>query len=331
MPISAAILLAGRMLGLSMACGLNVYATIATVGIASRLGWVDALPPALIGLEQWLLIAAAAALFLVELVATAIPLAEPAWEAMHTVVRPVSATALTLVGLEGTPLYLRIPVSILAGLAALAAHATRIGLRISVPLLRARRVTLTAVEALIAGALAVAALRTPSLALAALATVVGLVVLAGPPFWRAAVFALRAIVARVRGFFVGKDWHGADELREPLRVHVNPPETGLAPARLVRAVLTARGIGPWRNGWLVFDRGVAFFVYRQKFRSRRIQLHRPVDATVRPGLLADTLEVQTEPAGYTLHLLKDGPPADIVLGALQLVISPPPRLAGKRA
>jgi len=323
MPISSAILLVCRLWGLSLACGINVYATIAIVGLASRLGWIDALPAPLVGLEQWLLIAGAAALFLVEVAARAIPWIEPGWETVHTVIRPVCALTLTFVGLEAAPLPLRLMGTLAAGLAALSSHAAKVGLRLSFPVLRARRLALILVEAVLAGALAVAALLSAAIAIAALALAAGLVALVGPAFWRAAFFAARAMVARVRGFFAGRDWHASSVLPDRLLALLPPPETGRAPARIVRATLHSVDAGAWRNGFLAFDHGVAFFLHRRALRPRSIPVQRPAESSIRPGLLADVIEARTRSGEYVLYLLKDGPDAEIVVAALQLILEPP--------
>lgn len=77
--------------GASFAAGLNVYATVATLGILGHTG-VLALPPALDPLGSWYVIGAAAALFLIEFVADKIPAFDLIWNALHTFVRvPVAA------------------------------------------------------------------------------------------------------------------------------------------------------------------------------------------------------------------------------------------------
>ena len=49
----------------SFAAGLNVYATVATLGLLAHAGWL-ALPPALTLLSSWWVIGASVALFAVE-------------------------------------------------------------------------------------------------------------------------------------------------------------------------------------------------------------------------------------------------------------------------
>ncbi|MFI5179574.1 MAG: DUF4126 domain-containing protein, partial [Vicinamibacterales bacterium] len=56
----------------SFAAGLNVYATVATLGLLARAGAVT-LPPALALLESWWVIGASGALFALEFFADKVP------------------------------------------------------------------------------------------------------------------------------------------------------------------------------------------------------------------------------------------------------------------
>ena len=75
----------------SFAAGLNVYATVAVLGLLGRFGHVP-LPPALELLETWPVIGASAVLFVLEFFADKIPAFDLVWSALHTFVRvPIAA------------------------------------------------------------------------------------------------------------------------------------------------------------------------------------------------------------------------------------------------
>lgn len=77
--------------GASFAAGLNVYATVATLGLLARTGVVP-LPTSLNLLESWWVIGAALAMFAIEFVADKIPAFDLIWNALHTFVRvPIAA------------------------------------------------------------------------------------------------------------------------------------------------------------------------------------------------------------------------------------------------
>src|SRR5436189_4888569 len=81
------------LLGVSFAAGLNAYATILTLGLLSRWGWIH--PPAgLQVLATTPVLAAAAFLYLVEFVAGKVPWIDSLWDAIHTVIRPVAGAVL---------------------------------------------------------------------------------------------------------------------------------------------------------------------------------------------------------------------------------------------
>jgi hypothetical protein len=83
--------LVGLIVAASFAAGLNVYATVATLGILAHLN-VLALPPGLHVLASWWVIGASVALFAIEFFADKIPAFDLLWNALHTFVRvPVAA------------------------------------------------------------------------------------------------------------------------------------------------------------------------------------------------------------------------------------------------
>src|SRR5215472_17143876 len=67
----------------SFASGLNVYATVATLGLLSHFHAFE-LPPALDLLNSWPVIVAAAVLFGLEFFADKIPVFDLLWNALHT-------------------------------------------------------------------------------------------------------------------------------------------------------------------------------------------------------------------------------------------------------
>jgi hypothetical protein len=83
--------LVGFLVAVSFAAGLNVYATVATLGLLARAN-VLTLPGNLDLLGQWWVIGASGLLFVVEFVADKIPAFDLIWNALQTFVRvPVGA------------------------------------------------------------------------------------------------------------------------------------------------------------------------------------------------------------------------------------------------
>jgi hypothetical protein len=77
--------------GASFAAGLNVYATLATLGLLARSGAVQ-LPPALHLVESWPVIIVAIIMFVIEFFADKIPAFDLIWNGLHTFIRvPIAA------------------------------------------------------------------------------------------------------------------------------------------------------------------------------------------------------------------------------------------------
>ncbi|WP_433983394.1 DUF4126 domain-containing protein [Tunturiibacter empetritectus] len=75
----------------SFAAGLNIYATVLTLGILARTQWV-ALPPGLDSLGHTWVLVVCGIMFAIEFVADKIPAFDMIWNALHTVVRiPIAA------------------------------------------------------------------------------------------------------------------------------------------------------------------------------------------------------------------------------------------------
>lgn len=83
--------IAALVVAASFAAGLNVYATVFTLGALARMHWV-ALPPGLEALADWWVIAASGAMFGLEFVVDKIPALDLVWNGLHTFIRvPIAA------------------------------------------------------------------------------------------------------------------------------------------------------------------------------------------------------------------------------------------------
>lgn len=115
----------------SFAAGLNVYATVATLGLLARFQ-VLALPPALHPVASWYVIGACVVLFVVEFFADKIPAFDLVWNALHTFVRiPVAALLAWGATAQLSP-GMQLLAAILGGGIALAAHGGKMAARLAV-------------------------------------------------------------------------------------------------------------------------------------------------------------------------------------------------------
>ena len=115
----------------SFAAGLNVYATVATLGLLARAG-VLALPPALGILASWWVIGASAALFAVEFFADKIPAFDLVWNSLHTFIRVPVAALLAYRATAALSPWEQLLATAAGGLIALAAHGGKTAARAAV-------------------------------------------------------------------------------------------------------------------------------------------------------------------------------------------------------
>src|SRR5688572_24326631 len=119
-------------LGVAMAAGVNLPATVAVLGIADRAGWIEPLPGALSAVSSIWVIALASIFYLMEFVVTLIPGVASLWETVQSVIRPPAAALLAV----ATTYNLSPPVVVAAGIIggglALTTHGTKLGLRYAV-------------------------------------------------------------------------------------------------------------------------------------------------------------------------------------------------------
>jgi len=115
----------------SFAAGLNLYATVATLGLLARAG-VLPLPPALRLLDNWYVIATSAALFLIEFFADKIPAFDLIWNALHTFIRvPIAGLLAYRATAQLSPTQ-QILAAVLGSAIALAAHGGKTAARAAV-------------------------------------------------------------------------------------------------------------------------------------------------------------------------------------------------------
>jgi hypothetical protein len=121
--------LVGRTLGFSLAAGVNLYATVALIGLASRFGWVS-LPPGYQPFGSLWVIGIASTLYCVEFVADKVPWVDTLWDAVHTFVRPIGGAALAVAALGDASPTMKIVAALLGGAVATSSHITKAGTRV---------------------------------------------------------------------------------------------------------------------------------------------------------------------------------------------------------
>lgn len=125
--------LLGSAMGLGFVSGLNLYATVLTLGLGIRFNLI-ALSPQFSQLEilgSWYVLIAAGSLFVLEAFADKIPWVDSLWDAVHTLVRPLGAAALGATAIGSINPQAAIIAAMCAGVA-LTGHSAKAGTRLLV-------------------------------------------------------------------------------------------------------------------------------------------------------------------------------------------------------
>jgi hypothetical protein len=115
-------------LGTAWASGINLYATILTLGLLITFGQAD-LPPGLEILGHPVVIIAAGIMFIIECVADKIPGVDSGWDAIHTFIRIPAGAILAAAALGDVSTPLSFAAALIGGSLAATSHATKAGTR----------------------------------------------------------------------------------------------------------------------------------------------------------------------------------------------------------
>lgn len=116
---------------IGFAAGLNLYATVAVLGLLARFGHLP-LPPGLQLLAGWPIIVASSALFVVEFFADKIPAFDLLWNVLHTFIRaPVAALLAYRATSQLSPEH-QLLATLVGGVVALIAHSGKTAVRAAV-------------------------------------------------------------------------------------------------------------------------------------------------------------------------------------------------------
>jgi len=121
----------GLALGAGFSSGLNLYATVATLGLLQRFGVIH-LPPSLAVVSHPIVLGIAIGLYVIEFFADKVPYLDTIWDAIHTFIRPPAAALIAYGASAAAPQEWRWAAALLAGGVALTSHSTKASTRAAV-------------------------------------------------------------------------------------------------------------------------------------------------------------------------------------------------------
>jgi len=115
-------------MGASWVSGINLYATVATLGLLSRFAHLK-LPGELEVLTSWWVIGIALFLFVVEFIADKIPVVDSTWDVIHTFIRVPAGAVLAATAFGDFDRSVQVIAFLLGGGLALSSHGTKAATR----------------------------------------------------------------------------------------------------------------------------------------------------------------------------------------------------------
>ena len=119
----------GTALGAAWTSGINLYATVAVLGLLQRFGFVGRLPGGLEVLDNWWIIGVALFLYAVEFFADKIPYVDTVWDAVHTFIRVPAGACLALAATTDLDPSIQVIALLVGGTLALSTHGTKATVR----------------------------------------------------------------------------------------------------------------------------------------------------------------------------------------------------------
>jgi len=121
----------GVLLGSSWASGVNLYLTIAGLGIADRIGLIS-LPGKLDTISSLPVIIVALLLFAIEFFADKIPYVDSVWDSVHTFIRPLGGAALAYMAMAESAPAIQLSVALMCGAISADSHLTKASTRVAI-------------------------------------------------------------------------------------------------------------------------------------------------------------------------------------------------------
>ncbi len=119
----------GLGLGAAWTSGINLYATVAVLGLLQHFEFVRRLPGGLDALDNWWIIGIALFLYAIEFVADKVPYVDTVWDTIHTFIRVPAGAVLALAATAELSPAVQVVALLLGGSLALSTHGTKATLR----------------------------------------------------------------------------------------------------------------------------------------------------------------------------------------------------------
>ena len=283
------------LLGLPIASGINLYATILVLGLAQRFGWLQGLPEDLQILANPIVLGLAGLLYVIEFFADKIPYLDTLWDGLHTFIRPVGAAYLALQAASGYGPEAKLLAMFVGAVLGLGSHATKAGTRLLVntsPEPVSNSLVSVAEDFGVVGLLALM-YTYPWVALGVVLVLIVLMAVITPLLFRMIRFLLAGVVGAVGSAFGA---HDAPRRVVPDWLVRKYPGAGAAAQTRIYPCYSRKipGAPSFQGGYLVVLPGGLHFAFRTLFRSGFVPLAENPDAacSFQRRILFDVMAVE---------------------------------------
>ncbi len=283
----------GTLLGLSFISGVNLYATVAVVGLSIKYGLVHGLPPELGVLANNAVLTIAIVLYCVEFLVDKVPGLDTLWDSLHTIIRPIGGAFLALMQVGHASPVVQVITFLLGAALASAAHFSKAGTRLVVnaspePF---SNMVLSTTEDIAVFGLAYLSIKQPVLAFFVIIALLALTVAVAPTLLRAIRMLVSALWHKLKNLFRGgaawQEASSAPSMREDALLDdlLHKDETILWRARGYSGKIP--GVPRFTHILLAASERSIFCLYRRRFKLRSQNIHRSDVDTIRfyPGRL----------------------------------------------
>ena len=319
----------GVLMGLGLAAGLRLYATVLALGLAIRFHVLELRPEmAHLGvLADTRVLAVAAVACLAEFLADKVPWIDTAWDAVHTVVRPVGAVLLGVAAVGAMDPAAQAILALFCGSVALTGHSAKAATRLAAnhspePF---SNLALSLAEDALAPAALWLAFRHPYLTFSVVGAFLAVFAILAPKVFRLLRLEVSALIAAVRSVVApasvpaAAPWSGvlagvapalaarAQPLPEEYAAHLARKRPA---ARRLLCVRCAAGgnIRGLRHslGYLCVDGDALEFIARRWFRFRTVSIPLAGVSGCRfePGLILGRLDLDSGASRQSFFLLR---------------------------
>jgi hypothetical protein len=284
------------LLGLPIASGINLYATILVLGLGQRFGWLQGLPEQLHILANPIVLGLAAVLYIIEFFADKIPYLDTLWDGLHTFIRPVGAAYLALQSAADYGPEAKLLAMLVGAALGLGSHATKAGARLLVntspePLSNS---LVSVAEDFGVVALLALMYTHPWIALGILLTLIALMAVITPLLFRMIRFLWGGFAGALGSWF-GPRTEAVADVPDWLSQKLDRSERSASPRLYPCYARKIPGVPSFQPGYLLVLAGGLHFGFRTLFRSGLLRLaENPHPAcSLQPRLVFDVIAVDT--------------------------------------